>query len=234
MEYHNVVMGESQESSRDRLLQAAFRVLEADGPEALRARRLASEIGASTMAVYTHFGGMPGLADALVREGLTRFAAHVRDRARPTGDPMADLLAGGLAYAEFALGNSELYRLMFGLASGTRLSGLTASVDAAGGPWAVPEGVDAFSVLLGSVERVIASGRIRPGDAEAVAAQVLSITHGYVLLAIGGFIDDPVRSLRDVAIPMAVNLMVGLGDDRRRAERSMRAALKARGLSAQS
>ncbi|HYF27540.1 MAG TPA: TetR-like C-terminal domain-containing protein [Baekduia sp.] len=230
----NAVMAGPQAGPRDRLLQAAAALLEAEGPEALQARRLTREIGTSTMALYTHFGGLPGLVEALVRQGLARFAAHVRQRAPQTGDPMADLLAGGIAYSQFALANPQLYRLMFGLAGGARMRGLTARVDEAGGPWALPEGQDAFSVLLRSVERVIAAGRIREQDALAAATQVLSMTHGYVLLVIGGFVDDPVAGLRDVAFPMTVNLMVGLGDERSQAERSLASAVAARGLTAAS
>jgi hypothetical protein len=41
-----------------------------------------------------------------------------------------------------------------------------------------------------------------------------------------GFIDF--QGLQDVMAPMTINLMVGLGDTRRRAERSLAAAIKAR------
>jgi hypothetical protein len=54
----------------------------------------------------------------------------------------------------------------------------------------------------------------------------LSATHGFVLLAMSGFIDS--HGLLDVMAPMAINLVVGLGDTRRRAERSLTAAIKAR------
>lgn len=216
----------AQAHPRERLLEAAARLLETEGPDALRVSRLTTEIGASTMAIYTHFGGLPDLVAALIRDGLRRFAAHVRERLDETGDPMADLMAGGLAYADFAVRNPQLYQLMFGLATGPRMRGLVREVDAAGGPWALPEGVDAFSILLGSVERVIAAGRLREQDAVAAATQVLSVTHGYVLLAIGGFVADPREGLRDVAFPMTLNLMVGLGDRRDRAQRSLRAALR--------
>jgi AcrR family transcriptional regulator len=204
-------------SPRDRLVEAALLVLERDGPAALQARRLASEIGASTMAVYTHFGGMPKLIEAMMHDGLARFAEHVR-RVPETDDPMADLIAGGLAYGEFALQNPQLYRLLFGLTDIGR--GQQPS------PWDLAEGVDALSVLVSAVERTIEAGRIRPQDARSAAAQILSATHGFVLLAMSGFIDS--QGLREVMVPLAINLMVGLGDTRERAEHSMSAAIEAR------
>ena len=209
-----MTLADAAPGPRERLLATGFRVLEDEGPAALQARRLTAEIGMSTMALYTHFGGVPGLVEALVREGLVRFAAHVR-RVPRSEDSMTDLIAGGIAYSEFALRNSQLYRLMFGLTADS------------GSPWTLPEGVDAFSVLLSSVERTIEDGRLRRQDAQAAARQILSATHGFVLLAIGGFIGDVGEGIRDVAAPMTVNLMVGLGDSRTAAERSMAAAIAA-------
>src|SRR5439155_23623512 len=106
---------------RDRLLGAAIGLLDTGGPEALQARKVASEIGASTMAVYTHFGGMPQLVEAVVREGFRRLDERLAAVPR-TEDPLADLFALGLAYRAHALENTQLYRLMFGITtvSGSR------------------------------------------------------------------------------------------------------------------
>jgi AcrR family transcriptional regulator len=214
---------DTSSSTRDRLVTAALAVLERDGPAAIQARTLAAEIGASTMAVYTHFGGMPKLIDALMREGLARFAEHTRGVPH-TDDPMADLIAGGLAYAEFAMQNPQLYRLLFGLTDLAGIQKLSADVAT---PWDLAEGVDALSVLVAAVERVIEAGRIRPQEPRPAATQILSTTHGFVLLAMTSFIDS--QGLQDVMAPLAINLMVGLGDTRRRAERSLAVAMEARG-----
>jgi AcrR family transcriptional regulator len=209
-------------STRERLVAAALAVLERDGPAAIQARTLAGEIGASTMAVYTHFGGMPKLIEAVMREGLARFAEHTRGVPH-TDDPMADLIAGGMAYAEFAMQNPQLYRLLFGLSDLGRVQKLAAD---GATPWDLAEGVDALSVLVRAVERVIKAGRIRPQDPTRAATQILSAAHGFVLLAMTGFIDS--HALQDVLAPMVINFVVGLGDTRRRAERSLAAAIKAR------
>jgi len=209
-------------STRDRLVAAALSVLEREGPAAIQARTLAGAIGTSTMAVYTHFGGMPKLIEAVLREGLARFAEHTRGVPH-TDDPMADLIAGGLAYGEFAMQNPQLYRLLFGL---TDLGAVHKFSADAATTWDLAEGLDALSVLVAAVERVIETGRIRPQEPTPAATQILSATHGFVLLAMTGFIDS--QGLQDVMAPMAINLMVGLGDTRRRAERSLAAAINAR------
>jgi hypothetical protein len=90
--------------------------------------------------------------------------------------------------------NPQLYKLLFGL---TDLGGVhKLSADAAT-PWDLAEGVDALSVLLSAVERVIEAGRIRPQEPTPAATQILSATHGFVLLAMSGFIDPPRTARRD-------------------------------------
>jgi hypothetical protein len=42
---------------------------------------------------------------------------------------------------------------------------------------------------------------------------------------ISGFVADSGQAFRDVMVPLTVNLMVGLGDERESAERSLAAAL---------
>src|SRR3982750_959333 len=103
---------------RARLLDVARRRLEEAGPEALQARSLTAEFGASTQAVYTLFGGMPGLFAALVADGFARLAEHV-EAVPLTDDPVADFFTEGAAYCDWALAHPQLYRLMFGL-SGDR------------------------------------------------------------------------------------------------------------------
>jgi AcrR family transcriptional regulator len=77
-------MASMSSSPRERLVEAGTRLLERDGPEALKARKVAAEIGASTMAVYTHFGGMNGLLEAIIAASFERCGAALASRRRPT------------------------------------------------------------------------------------------------------------------------------------------------------
>src|SRR3954471_22480152 len=213
----------AQADQRARLLDAALRTLEESGPEALQARRLTAEIGASTQALYTLFGGMPALFEAIVTEGFVRFAAHV-DAVPETDDPVADFFRQGRAYVDWALAHPQLYRLMFGLTGGDlRLhSGLELTLSGAMANF--PEGQAPAEVMVRSLERVKAAGRIGPVNTALAAGQVLSATHGYVLLQIGGAFGDEDEG-RLVMGSLGVNLMVGLGDSREAAQRSILAAL---------
>jgi AcrR family transcriptional regulator len=211
---------------RSRLIEIGTQAVEESGPEALRVRPLAAEVGASTQVIYTLFGGMPGLIQAIVAEGFVRFARHV-GAVPETGDPVADFFAKGGVYAEWALAHPQLYRLMFGLTGGglRRHSGLEVTV--AGAMANTPQAQAALDVLLGSMARVTESGRIGSSDPVGPAAQFLSATHGWVLLEIGGTFGRDGGGL-EIISDLAVNLMVGLGDSRAAAEESLRAAELAR------
>ena len=219
----------SREQQRARLIEAGVRRLEASGPETLQARSLTAEVGASTQALYTLFGGMPGLFEAIVADGFTRFAAHV-ETVPETDDPVADFFAQGWAFGEWALANPQLYRLMFGVTGGglRRHAGLEVSLAGAAG--STPEARGAMGIMVRSMGRVLDSGRIRPVDPVLASGQFLSGTHGYLLLAIAGVFAADGDNL-EVAREVGVNLMVGLGDSPEAARRSMDAVAAAKGES---
>ena len=203
---------------RARLVEVALQMLEGSGPEALQARKLTAEVGTSTQAVYTHFGGMPGLFEAIVAEGFARFARYVA-AVPETDDAVADFFTKGWAYCEWALTHPQLYRLIFGLTGGgLRLhAGLEMTVSGTLANFS--EGRAALGVLVHSLARVRDSGRIRPEDPIVIAGQFLSATHGYVLLEIAHAFGEEGHG-GQVIRPLAVNLMVGLGDRRKAVERS--------------
>jgi hypothetical protein len=86
-----------------------------------------------------------------------------------------------------------------------------------------PEGQDAAEIMVRALRRVVEAGRIRPVDPLLVAGQFLSATHGYVLLEIAGSFEEE-HGLQ-IITALGVNLMVGLGDSREAAERSLLVAI---------
>ena len=213
-------------SQRSALLAAARRAVEESGPEVLRARAVTAEIGASTQALYTLFGGMPGLFEAIVADGFADFARYVAEV--PEGeDAVADFFAKGWAYSEWALSHPQLYRLMFGLTGGGLRHHAGLEVVVAGTAANSPQAQAAVDVLVRSMTRVVDSGRIDPVDPVLAAGQFLSATHGYLLLETAGVVAAAGEDL-GIVRELAVNLMVGLGDDRAAATRSLGAAEVAR------
>src|SRR5687767_11446786 len=99
---------------RTALVEAAAEMLARREP--VSARVLAERTGTSTTAVYTHFGGMPGLWRAVRQEGFTRLAGRLAAVQR-TADPVHDLAALGAVYVAGACRDPFLYRAMFDAAA---------------------------------------------------------------------------------------------------------------------
>ena len=178
---------------RGTLIETAARLLGDHGPDALTTRRLASEVGASTMAVYTYFRGMEELKKEVAREGFSRLAAYL-DAVPDTDDPVADLSALGAAYLENALTNYDLYRFMFSEHD---------EDDEVG------EGT--FQRLVKGVERAIAEGRFKSdADPLNLATQMWAMAHGVVTLHKAGCLtkEEALTTMGE----MALNLFLGFGD----------------------
>jgi AcrR family transcriptional regulator len=93
------------------LLEAAHRLLETDGIDAVTVRRVAAQAGVAPMGLHHRFGGKDRLIQALFADGFAALTAALQDR--PAGDPLDDLHAGCSQYRRFALANPALYAVMF-------------------------------------------------------------------------------------------------------------------------
>ncbi|KRF34761.1 TetR/AcrR family transcriptional regulator [Nocardioides sp. Soil805] len=185
---------------RRRLIEEAARILGEEGPSSLSARRLAGAAGTSTMAVYTHFGSMTGVVEAVATEGFRRLIDHV-DAVGRTEDPLADLRRMAGAYRDNALENRHLFGVMFGAISLGGFHGRGADPEVAAA---------AFEQIVAGVARAMDAGVLLPGDPRAVAAQFWSALHGYVMLELAGMdrvVDD---SERTVLWPMLAHLLAAL------------------------
>ncbi|MQA13012.1 MAG: TetR family transcriptional regulator [Pseudonocardiaceae bacterium] len=193
---------------RTELVEAAARVLADEGPRALTTRRLAAEVGTSTMAVYTYFGGMDEVRRAVRREGFARLAAHL-DATPRSADPVADLVAAGAAYLTNGLANPHLYRAMF--------LERPPDDDAA-------VGIDTFQRLVDAVRRCIEAGRFHQVNPWGLAVQLWTMRHGMVSLALAGLL--PAEQISRHIADMTMRLFVGYGDDPAAAQRSVDRALR--------
>jgi AcrR family transcriptional regulator len=208
---------------RERLIEAGIRLLERDGLQALQARKVAAEIGTSTMAVYTHFGGMTGLIDAIAGEAFTRFAQALTE-VQQTDDPVADFFAMGAAYRRFALANPQRYQFIFGISSPEAITRERADFTVTGSATSRPEPSVSFEALVNTVRRMIASGRIRDDGELAIAGRFWSLIHGAVMLEMAGFCGHEGHGLTQILGPLTIDVLVGMGDDREKTMQSLVAA----------
>jgi AcrR family transcriptional regulator len=195
------------------MLDAAARLLGEQGPDAVTARRLAAEIGTSTMAVYTHFGSMDDVLLQLWRKGFARFGAAL-DAPPATDDPVADWMAQGWAYRRFALENRHLYRVMFG-------GVVTVPADDPGDQAAARA---TFTSLLTRLQRAVEADRFRIPDLSLAGQVVWGTVHGRVTIELEGY--DSALGHEPVAVYAECMrcLAVAFGDDPAAAERSLERA----------
>lgn len=172
------------------LLESAAELIAAEGGSKLSLRKLAQRVGTSTMAVYTHFGGMDELRREVRREGFDRLRQHLSAVPR-TDDPVADIGQLGAAYYVNAVTNPNLYRAMF-------MEGPVDNDD-------TPVGLDTFMQLVDAVQRCIDAGRFATGDAYAMAQQLWAISHGVVTLQLAHLLEPEVA--QDCLRAGAENLM---------------------------
>jgi AcrR family transcriptional regulator len=159
------------------LLESAAELIAAEGGSQLSLRKLAQRVGTSTMAVYTHFGGMDELRREVRREGFNRLRQHLSDVPR-TDDPLHDIDLLGAAYYVNAVTNPNLYRAMF-------MEGPVDDND-------TDVGIDTFMQLVDTVQRCIDAGAFTPGDAYARAQQLWAISHGVVALQLAQLLEPDV------------------------------------------
>lgn len=186
---------------RSILIEEAARILGEEGVAALSARRLAAGAGTSTMAVYTHFGAMGAVVDAVATEGFRRLIASV-NAVGSTDDPLADLRRMSGAYRANARANRHLYGVMFGVvrASGLHRHGPDPDIAHA-----------AFQQLVDAVSRAMDARVMRLGDPAVAAGQIWSALHGYVLLE-DTFLDQVVDDAETTVLwPMLDHLLTALG-----------------------
>ena len=97
---------------RRALVDAARRLLEAEGPSALSLRAVAREAGVSPAAPYHHFKDKAELLDAVASEGWDILGAQMLE-GKSSAEGLHQLTALGIAYVCFARENPALYRVMY-------------------------------------------------------------------------------------------------------------------------
>ena len=193
------------------LIEAAARVLAEEGPAALTSRRLAAEIGTSTMAVFSRFQSMQEIRWAVREEGFARLNTRL-DAVPPSNDPVADLVAAGAVFFDSGVVNPHLYRAMF--------------LDRP--PEDDDLGAGTYERLVALVHRCVTAGRFAAAQAELVpvwAAQLWSMRHGMVAMTVAELL--PGEHARFVLDDMTFRLLVGYGDDPARARQSIELASSA-------
>ena len=164
----------------DDVVDAAERIVESEGFDAMSVRRLGIELGVSRQVVYTHFGGMDGLLGALHVRTARDLEARVRALEEERGTT-AHVLAAGRVYVGEARRRPRLYELAFGRPV-PGYEPTPASLDAARASF--DPIIEAARAWLGAAG--VAATR---GEEVELARVFWAVAHGHVSLELAGHAD---------------------------------------------
>jgi AcrR family transcriptional regulator len=168
----------AREAVRERLCDAAAKLIVADGEAALSMRRLAAEVGCSAMAPYRYFADKQALIAAIRTAAFGRLADALDGVAADGRHRAADI---GEAYVRFARENPAAYKLMFDLAQ----------PDEAAYPELAAATARAREAMAGYVRELVEAG-VLVGDPVALGYVFWAAIHGLVVLDLAGRIPaDP-------------------------------------------
>jgi AcrR family transcriptional regulator len=160
-------------STREALIEAAARLLDDGGVEAVTLREVGHRVGVSHNAPYKHFAGKQALLAAVAARELRRLHADVRESIRHEHPPRSALRAALHGYLVWALQYPARFKLVFG-------------------PWTIESEELAEAATLAQVTFVdlVALAQkdraLPPGDPVRLASLLRALTHGAADLAFAG------------------------------------------------
>ncbi len=99
-------------STANRIMAAARRLLDREGPDAVTMRRVAKAVGITPMALYRHVADRDDLLNRLADAGFQDLAARAVNAPLPA-NPVKQLMNILDAFLDFALENPRMFELMF-------------------------------------------------------------------------------------------------------------------------
>lgn len=165
-------------STRDRLIDAAFRVVARDGLEAASVKSIAAEAGITSGLVHYHFPGKEAVLEAALRRGLDDYLTRNRARREAT-PPHRQIEAFFDAARQSFEPDRDFFKVRLALAAKAMTHAGLATTMAAINAAAVDEVAAVFAA---------AAGQDRPSERDVALAKTLKAAFDGLMLA---WINDP-------------------------------------------
>jgi AcrR family transcriptional regulator len=185
-----------KQALRERILEAARRIVMREGFAALSMRKIADAIEYSPATLYLHFASRDEIAQALCAEGYAQLLETFVPLAR-IADPAERLRALGRAYVAFGVAHPQTYRLIFmedPSYTGAALGGMAAAgTGVSGAATAETGGVDEAVAIpaAGTAVAAAAAGTTATGTTAPGTTATVSPASGKTNLAPAKSDDDP-------------------------------------------
>ena len=170
-------------TTKEAMIEGAFRLIREHGHEALTARNLASLLGCSTQPIMYQFPNLDTLKDLVYRKADAFHSGYILAG--------GDLLEMGLRYVRFAEEEPLLFKFLFQSGSFTGLS-LEDLIQA-------PE-------TAGVLSAVSAEEELAPEDAAAFFEPLAALVHGYASLIANNAMKYDPEAVRRALITIAEGL----------------------------
>ena len=102
-------MAPKNKFTKEEMVEAALRVVREKGMEGLSAKSMASALGTSTQPVFTAFGSMAGIKQAVYDAAVRVYDSYTEKGLRE----QIPFFGVGIQYIRFAREEPALYRLLF-------------------------------------------------------------------------------------------------------------------------
>jgi AcrR family transcriptional regulator len=168
------------------ILAAARQLLDEDGLAAVAMRPVAERVGVTPMAIYRHYADRANLLNAVADEGFLELAQQIQSL-HFKGGVEERLTQVGDVFLTAALEYPHLYELMFLVPrEGTRV---------------YPRDFKAgrsltFSPTVDILQQAMHAGELKPDDPIEIAFELSALSHGLIMLYLGGRIDQSEKQFR--------------------------------------
>jgi len=168
------------------ILAAARDLLDRKGIAAVAMRPVAEKCGITPMAIYRHFADRASLLNAVANAGFQDLATQLQS-IHLKGDVEHRLLQVGEVFLDAALDSPNLYELMFLVPrEGARV--YPRDFKARRSP--------TFNPTVNILEDAMRAGELRTDDAVEIAFELSALSHGLIVLYLGGRVDQTEKQFR--------------------------------------
>ena len=177
-------------TTKEAMIEGAFRLIREQGHEALTVRSLASFLGCSTQPIMYQFPNMDQLRNLVYQKADTFHSEYIL--------AAGDLLEIGLRYVRFAEEEPQLFRFLF---QSGRFSGLSM------------EDLIRAPETAGVLSAVSAEADLAADDAAAFFEPLAALVHGYASLIANNAMKYDPDAIRNALITIAEGLERKEGED---------------------